>query len=62
MKVRPIKWKDPDYNKKERYDFVIIGGGKNGINAAIEASKLGKKVAIVEQLYLGGESFVNIIF
>jgi len=30
------------------YDFVVIGGGPAGRRAAIQASKLGKSVAIVD--------------
>lgn len=39
------------------YDFVIIGGGPAGRRAAIQASKLGKSVAIVDdQKKIGGVS------
>lgn len=39
------------------YDFVIIGGGPAGRRAAIQASKLGKSVAIVDdQKMIGGVS------
>jgi glycerol-3-phosphate dehydrogenase len=46
--VRPIKWIDPDVTKKDKYDLIIIGGGKNGIKAAIRGRQLGLKVALVE--------------
>lgn len=36
------------------YDLVILGGGTGGYVAAIHASKLGMKVAIVEKEKLGG--------
>lgn len=36
------------------YDVVILGGGTGGYVAAIRASQLGKKVAIVEKGKLGG--------
>ena len=32
------------------YDYIIIGGGPSGINCALELSKLGNKVALVESL------------
>ena len=39
------------------YDFVIIGGGPAGRRAAIQASKLGKSVAIIDdQKLIGGVS------
>jgi dihydrolipoamide dehydrogenase len=36
------------------YDVVILGGGTGGYVAAIRASQLGMKVAIVEKEHLGG--------
>ena len=36
------------------YDVVVIGGGPGGYVAAIRASQLGKKVAVVEESSLGG--------
>lgn len=38
----------------EEYDVVILGGGTGGYVAAIRASQLGLKVAIVEKGHLGG--------
>ena len=38
----------------EDYDLVILGGGTGGYVAAIRASQLGMKVAIVEKGKLGG--------
>ncbi len=41
----------------DRYDVVVIGSGPGGHGAAIQAAKLGKKVAVVERsLMLGGSS------
>ncbi len=37
-----------------RYDLVVIGAGPGGYPAAIRASRLGLKTAIVEREYLGG--------
>lgn len=36
------------------YDIVVIGAGPGGYVAAIRASQLGMKVAIVERQYMGG--------
>ena len=38
----------------QEYDFVILGGGTGGYVAAIRASQLGLKTAIVEKGKLGG--------
>lgn len=38
----------------ERFDTVIVGGGPGGYVAAIRASQLGMKTAIVEREHLGG--------
>ncbi|AVQ33110.1 dihydrolipoyl dehydrogenase [Staphylococcus muscae] len=38
----------------DKYDLVILGGGISGYSAAIRATQLGKKVAIVEKSHLGG--------
>ncbi len=37
-----------------KYDIIIIGSGPGGYVAAIRASQLGKKVAIIEKSELGG--------
>ena len=39
---------------KKTYDVVVIGGGPGGYVAAIRASQLGLKTAIVERENLGG--------
>ncbi|MCO5143450.1 MAG: Si-specific NAD(P)(+) transhydrogenase [Oligoflexia bacterium] len=36
------------------FDLVVIGSGPGGFKAAIQASKLGKKVAIIEKNKIGG--------
>ena len=33
----------------ERHDLVVIGSGPGGQRAAVQAAKLGRKVAIVER-------------
>lgn len=38
----------------EEYDLVVLGGGTGGYVAAIRASRLGLKTAIVEKRELGG--------
>lgn len=38
----------------EQFDIIIIGGGPGGYVAAIRASQLGMKVALVEREHLGG--------
>ena len=40
-------------NQKD-YDVVVIGGGPGGYVAAIRASQLGMKAAVVEKEHLGG--------
>ncbi|HRV92917.1 MAG TPA: dihydrolipoyl dehydrogenase [Anaerolineae bacterium] len=36
------------------YDTIVIGGGPGGYVAAIKASQLGQKTAVVEKVHLGG--------
>ena len=36
------------------YDLIVIGAGPGGYEAAAHAAHMGKKVALVEQRYLGG--------
>ena len=38
----------------KQYDIVVLGGGPGGYVAAIRASQLNKKVAIIESNHLGG--------
>src|SRR5438874_11261130 len=38
------------------YDLIVIGSGPAGQKAAIQAAKLGRRVAIVERRTLGGAS------
>ncbi|HMQ54027.1 MAG TPA: dihydrolipoyl dehydrogenase [Anaerolineae bacterium] len=36
------------------YDTIVIGGGPGGYVAAIKASQLGQKTAVIEKMHLGG--------
>ena len=36
------------------YDTIVIGGGPGGYVAAIRASQLGQKAAVVEKEHMGG--------
>ncbi len=38
----------------ERFDLIVIGAGPGGYNAALQAAKLGKKVALFEEDKVGG--------
>ena len=39
---------------ENKFDIAIIGGGPGGYVAAIRASQLGYRVALVEREHLGG--------
>ena len=39
---------------QNKYDVIVIGSGPGGYVAAIRATQLGKKVAVVERENLGG--------
>ncbi|NIO07476.1 MAG: FAD-dependent oxidoreductase, partial [Deltaproteobacteria bacterium] len=39
---------------EESYDLAVIGGGPGGYTAAIRASQLGMKTALIEKDRLGG--------
>ncbi|MFT5440916.1 MAG: dihydrolipoamide dehydrogenase, partial [Alphaproteobacteria bacterium] len=38
----------------EQFDIIVVGGGPGGYVAAIRASQLGMKAAVVEREHLGG--------
>ena len=38
----------------EKFDVIVIGGGPGGYVAAIRASQLGLKTAVIEKEHLGG--------
>lgn len=47
----------PVVEDKGSYDFVVVGGGISGICAALAASRLGLKVALIQDRYvLGGNN------
>ena len=50
---------DPDADTDSRYDLAIIGGGSAAFAAAIKASELGGRVAMIERDTIGG-TCVNI--
>ena len=37
-----------------RVDLLVIGGGPGGYAAALNASRLGRKVSLVESKFIGG--------
>ncbi|MFN3701731.1 MAG: FAD-dependent oxidoreductase, partial [Alphaproteobacteria bacterium] len=41
-------------NSNQSFDVVVIGGGPGGYVAAIRASQLKMKVALIEAQHLGG--------
>ena len=47
------------FSLAKQYDVVILGGGTGGYVAAIRASQLGLKTAIVERDKLGGTCLHN---
>ena len=40
--------------KSHAFDLILLGGGSGGIAAAVRAAKHGAKVAVVEEVHLGG--------
>ncbi|WP_206458631.1 dihydrolipoyl dehydrogenase [Anaerovorax sp. IOR16] len=40
--------------EEKKYDIVVIGGGPGGYEAALRASELGMKAAVVEKEHIGG--------
>ena len=43
----------------EEYDLIVIGSGPAGQRAAIQAAKLGKRVALVEKKEVVGGACIN---
>src|ERR1700719_4429577 len=50
--VHPSAWEKPQ--PADKYNLVILGAGPAGILTALEAAKLGAKVALIERNLLGG--------
>lgn len=53
--VHPSDWKNPDPAGK--YNMVVVGAGPAGLLAALNAAKVGAKVAIIERDRFGGACF-----
>ncbi len=51
--AHPPDWQNPTPNG--RYNLLVIGGGSAGLVAAVGATGLGAKVALVEKGFLGGD-------
>ena len=49
--IKPLKYET--LNKDIKTDVVVVGGGLGGLTVAYRLSKLGKKVVVVEDGYLG---------
>ena len=45
--------------ENERYDLVVIGGGPAGVNGAITAGILGKRVLLIEKEPMVGGAGIN---
>ncbi|TAL26700.1 MAG: mercuric reductase, partial [Nitrospirae bacterium] len=45
--------------KKYDYDLIVIGGGAAGFVSSKLAAGLGRKVAMIEKIRLGGECTLN---
>ncbi|MBL4905382.1 MAG: NAD(P)/FAD-dependent oxidoreductase, partial [Flavobacteriaceae bacterium] len=43
-----------------KYDIIVIGSGPGGYIAAVRASQLGKKVAIIEKYAALGGTCLNV--
>lgn len=55
IRKRELKIASPEYNG--HYDLVIIGGGVAGVSAAVQAARMGVKVALIQNRpVLGGNS------
>src|SRR5256886_11660501 len=43
----------------EKYDLIVVGSGPGGQRAAIQASKFGKRAALIEKLEVIGGTAIN---
>ncbi len=50
--IHPPQWENP--HPAKCYNLVVLGGGYGGMLTAVEAARLGAKVALVERDLLGG--------
>lgn len=55
LNVRPPDWKNPE--PADRYTLVVVGAGPAGLLTALNAAKVGAKVALVERDRFGGACF-----
>jgi pyruvate/2-oxoglutarate dehydrogenase complex dihydrolipoamide dehydrogenase (E3) component len=55
LNVHPPDWKNPE--PVDRYTMVVIGAGPAGLLTALDAAKLGAKVALIERDRFGGACF-----
>jgi pyruvate/2-oxoglutarate dehydrogenase complex dihydrolipoamide dehydrogenase (E3) component len=55
LNVHPTDWKNPE--PVGRYNIVVIGAGPAGLLTALNAAKVGAKVAIIERDRFGGACF-----
>jgi pyruvate/2-oxoglutarate dehydrogenase complex dihydrolipoamide dehydrogenase (E3) component len=55
LNVHPPDWRNPE--PVDRYTMVVIGAGPAGLLTALDAAKLGAKVAIIERDRFGGACF-----
>lgn len=60
MKIKPKAYKKRKINALMKYDIIIIGSGPGGYIAAVRASQLGKKVAIIEKYSTLGGACLNV--
>jgi pyruvate/2-oxoglutarate dehydrogenase complex dihydrolipoamide dehydrogenase (E3) component len=55
LNVHPPSWRNPE--PVDRYHMVVVGAGPAGLLAALNAAKLGARVAIIERDRFGGACF-----
>jgi len=55
LEVGPPRSHRPNPVPKEKYDLVVIGAGVAGLLSVICAKALGKKAALIERHYMGGD-------
>ena len=53
--VHPPDWKNPE--PVDRYHLAVIGAGPAGLLTALNAAKVGAKVALIERDRFGGACF-----